>query len=240
MIEQVPTLPIEVAKRPMHFFWVADHSGSMHGKKIATLNQAIREAIPEVRKAVSAHPEVQILMRAIKFSDFAEWHVGPQPVDVDNFSWSNLMIAGGTGTSQAIRLLSSELKTSNMPKRGYPPVMILMSDGFCTDSPGEYDTAIKELLDLPWGKKSVRLAIGIGAETGYDENELLKFVSHPEIGVLKANTPEQLINFICWASVAASVSSSLSKSGGGNITSQNVIISPPPSAPAPTNKTDVF
>ena len=240
MTLQAPMLPNEVAKKSLQFFWIADHSGSMMGKKISTLNQAIREAIPEVRKAVSAHPEVQIMMRAIRFSDFAEWHVGPQPIEVDNFSWPNLNIAGGTGTSQAIRLLSTELKTSNMPNRGYPPVVILISDGYCTDFPGEYDTAIQELLDLPWGKRSVRLAIGIGDQTGYDENELLKFVSHPEVGVLKANTPEQLIHYIVWASVTASISSSVSKSSGSNINSHNVIISPPPAAPAPTNKTTIF
>ena len=40
------------------------------------LNQAIREALPEVRKALASHPEVTLMMRAIKFSDTASWHVG--------------------------------------------------------------------------------------------------------------------------------------------------------------------
>ena len=33
---------------------MADCSDSMRGKKIATLNQAIREAVPEVQKAVAS------------------------------------------------------------------------------------------------------------------------------------------------------------------------------------------
>lgn len=240
MLNQCPNLPDEVVKRPLHFFWLTDYSGSMSGKKIATLNQAIREAIPEIRKAVSIHPSVQILMRAIKFSDTAEWHIGPQPVDIDHFVWHNLTIGCSTSTAKAIRLLSNELRTPQMPKRGFPPVCILVSDGFCTDIDSEYNAAIKELLDLPWGKKAVRLAIAIGDESGYDEKQLLKFVSHPEIGVLKAHTPEQLINYIIWASVSASVSSSVNRSSGGGKGSQNVIINPPPPEAQITTKVDVF
>jgi hypothetical protein len=41
----VPVPEGTVAKRPLQFFWIADFSGSMAGKKIATLNQAIREAL---------------------------------------------------------------------------------------------------------------------------------------------------------------------------------------------------
>jgi hypothetical protein len=45
-------IPITViARRFLQFFWLADHSGSMQGKKIATLNPAIRNAVPAVSTA---------------------------------------------------------------------------------------------------------------------------------------------------------------------------------------------
>jgi len=119
-----------------------------------------------------------------------------------------------------------------MPRRGLPPVCILVSDGYCTDSEGELDQAILELLNLPWGRKAVRLAIGIGDGPGdYDEAGLLKFVSHPEIGVLKADTPQRLVQFIKWASVNASVGASQGRAGeqAGNV---NVILPPPPDEPS--------
>jgi uncharacterized protein YegL len=175
------------------------------------LNQAIREALPAVRAAVAGHPEVAIMARAIKFSDDAIWHVGPQPVPLENFVWPELGTAGGTATARAIRLLASELTLEKMPRRGYPPVCILISDGFCTDPVEEYDSAISELLALPWGNRAVRLAIAVGDPAQYNEHELLKFVSHREIGVLKADTP------------------------------QNVILTPPPVGPVVTsNNTGVF
>ena len=231
-------------QRPLQFFWIADYSGSMSGKKIAILNQAIREALQPVRDAVAAHTEVSIMMRAIKFADSAEWHVGPDPVSVEKFVWPELNVAGGTATAQALRLLAGELTMEKMPRRGYPPVCILISDGFCTDPPEEYEAAIAELKKLPWGQKSVRLAIAVGDPADYDENALLKFVSHPEIGVLKADTPAKLVEYIRWASVAASIGSAAGKSklGGSEPDSQNVILAAlPAEQPAVTsNKLDVF
>ena len=51
MSAAVPVPEGAIAQRTLQFFWIADYSGSMTGRKIATLNQAIREALPEVRNA---------------------------------------------------------------------------------------------------------------------------------------------------------------------------------------------
>lgn len=242
MPTNVPVPEGTIASRELQFFWIADYSGSMSGRKIATLNQAIREALPAVREAVVEHPEVKILMRAIKFSDSAHWHVGPKPVPVEQFVWPELNTAGGTSTAQALRLLASELTVDRMPRRGLPPVCILLSDGYCTDPSEEYDAAIAALVNLPWGKRAVRLAIGIGDSANYDEGELLKFVSHAEIGVLKADTPEKLVDYIRWASVAATVSASMGRGNGGGAGSGSGFVSLPPGPIAldPNSGTQVF
>jgi len=107
-------------------------------------------------------------MRAIKFSDDALWHVGPDAVPLDQFVWPELTIAGGTSTAKAIRKLTDELSMEKMSKKGYPPVCILVSDGYCTDPSEEYNSAIQELEQQPWGKKAVRFSIAIGNESNYD------------------------------------------------------------------------
>lgn len=230
MSQVIPVPEGDIAKRPLHFFWLVDYSGSMAGRKIATLNQAIREALPHIRQTAANYPEVTILMRAIRFSDDAEWHVGPDAVEISQFVWPELGTAGGTATSRAIRLLAKQLAEKSMPKRGFPPVAVLISDGFCTDPVEDYESAIRELNDLPWGKRAVRLAIGVGQENEYSEEELLKFVSHPEIGVLKANTPERLVHYIRWASVAATSGASMGKSkvGDADATNPYVVLPTPP------------
>lgn len=226
----IPVLKGNIAKRTLQFFWIADCSGSMAGRKISSLNQAIREAIPAVREALAAHPQVQIMMRAIRFSDEATWHVGPEAVPLEEFTWPNLEADGITGTAQALELLIEELDINKMSKRGYPPVCILVSDGYCTDDTDQYNRMIERLNSIPWGKKAVRLAIGIGDEHEYNEHELLKFVSHQEIGVLKADSPEKLTSYIKWASVAASVGASVGKSNidSSNGVSRHIVLPPPP------------
>jgi uncharacterized protein YegL len=238
----IPVPGGEIARRPLQFFWIADYSGSMAGTKIATLNHAIREAVPAVRAAVASHPEVEIMVRAIKFSDHADWHGGSAAMPIDSYVWPELSTAGGTSTAKALRLLASELTMEKMPPRGFPPVCILISDGFCTDPQAEYDAAIAELNNLPWGKRAVRLAIAIGDAAEYNEKELLKFVTHPEIGLLKADTPQKLVTYIQWASVAGTIGASAAKSKGGGAgpANHNVDLPAPPGPELAFGPADVF
>jgi uncharacterized protein YegL len=243
MSTDIPLPQDPVAGRILHFFWIVDYSGSMKGKKIATVNAAIRDVLPEIRKAVGAHHEVKCLMRAIKFSDDAGWHVGPQPLPIEQFAWPELGTHAGTATAKAIRLLACELTLERMPRRGVPPVCILLSDGEHTDPQEEYDGAIKELLDLPWGQHAVRLAIAIGEkESEYDEQELLKFVSHKEVGVLKAHNPQELVRYIKWGSLSAvqGVSQGRSKGIGMDANPHVHLGTPPTAEPTATTQTEGF
>ena len=91
-----------------------------------------------------------------------------------------------------------------------------------------------KLNNLPWGRKAVRLVIGIGDNNDYDAVELLKFSNQPEIGVLEATSAAKLTAYIKWASTTATITSVASKSkhfqdnaeSEGNIFEANV--TPPP------------
>ncbi|EFH80215.1 von Willebrand factor type A [Ktedonobacter racemifer DSM 44963] len=188
--------------RPLHFIWIADCSGSMAGDKIQSLNTAIREAIPEMRGVAHSNPHARVLVRALKFSSGATWHV-TQPVPIEQFQWQDLQAGGVTDMGKALLMVADELKMPPMDPRGLPPVLVLISDGYPTD---DVNKGISAILDQPWGKKAVRIAIGIGHDV--DNNVLQRFINHPEIQPLQAHNAEQLVNYIKWASTAVLQSSS--------------------------------
>lgn len=193
----------EMATRPLHFIWICDCSGSMgQGGKIEALNNAIREVIPHIRGVADENPNAEILIRAIKFSDGAQWHIS-QPTPAADFKWTDLVADGVTDLGKGLSLLVEQLKIPPMTDRALPPVLVLISDGQPTD---DYASAIKALLDQPWGKKAVRIAIAMGVDA--DKEVLQKFIANPELRPLEANNPEALIKQIKLVSTAVLKSAS--------------------------------
>jgi uncharacterized protein YegL len=191
----------ELATRPLHFFWVVDCSGSMYGEKIGTVNHAIQSTIPEMRGAARDNPNAELLIRTMKFSNNAEW-ITEEPINIENYTWNDLAAYGATDLGAAFDLLHAQLTMPPMTDRALPPVIVLLSDGQPTD---EYKDSLNRLLSLPWGKKSVRIAISIGTDA--DDNVLAEFTGNKEL-VLQANDSAALVKMIKWASTAASVVSS--------------------------------
>jgi len=217
----------EMATKPLHFIWIADCSGSMGvDGKIQALNTAIREAIPHMRKVAQDNPNAQVLVRAVRFSDGAYWHIA-QPVPVEQFEWVDLQAKGVTDMGKALKLVAEQLKMPPMPERALPPVLVLISDGLPTD---DFAAGLNALLDLPWGKKAVRIAIAIGEDANLEV--LQRFINNSELKPLRANNPEALTTHIRWASTAVlkSASSPHSEPKGASGGS-NVPIPTPPSTP---------
>ncbi len=194
----MPNLPGgALATRPLHFIWIADCSGSMSVMgKIQSLNNAIKDAIPAMRDVAQENPNAQVLVRAIKFSNGAQWHVS-QPTPVEEFEWKDLSIDGLTDMGKAMRLAAEQLDITKMGERALPPVLVLISDGQPTD---DFHGGLKELMDKPWGKKAVRIGIAIGDDA--DTEVLQEFIGHQEIQPLVAKNAEQLVRYIRWASTA--------------------------------------
>ena len=187
----------ELATRPLHFIWLADCSGSMGSDgKIQALNNAIREALPHMQRVADENPNAQVLVRVVKFASGAQWHLAPQTAVAD-FKWVDLQAGGHTDMGKALSLVTGELKMPPMTDRALPPVLVLVSDGQPTD---DFGKGLRALLDEPWGKKAVRIAIAIGEDADHDV--LQKFIGHPEVQPLQANNPEALVNCIKWVSTA--------------------------------------
>lgn len=224
----------ELATRPLHFIWICDCSGSMAADgKIQALNNAIREATPHMQKVADENPNAQVLVRAIKFSNGAQWHIS-QPTPVENFKWTDLSAEGVTDMGKALTLLAEQLRIPPMSDRALPPVLVLLSDGQPTD---DFGGGLKKLMELPWGKKAVRVAIAIGTDT--DLQVLEKFIGNSELKPLTANSPESLVRHIKWVSTAVLKSASQPPSQvQGAAAGGNVAIPPPP--PDPGSDPDVW
>lgn len=195
----------ELASRPLHFFWVVDCSGSMMGDKIATANFAIKDAIPGMRSAAEENPNAQLLIRTLRFETGAQW-ITPSPVPVDEFEWEPLELGALTSMGMAFDMLADQLEMPPMSEKALPPVIVLLSDGNPTD---DYKTGLTRLLNLPWGRKAVKIAIAIGQDV--DISILEEFTGNREL-VLQANNADQLAKMIKWAStVAKQVSSPVSR-----------------------------
>lgn len=218
----------QLATRPLHFIWIADASGSMRDDgKIQALNMAIREAIPHMQKVASENPNAQVLVRAIKFSSGAQWHIS-QPTPVEDFKWVDLKADGVTDMGKALTMVADQLKIPPMTDRALPPVLVMISDGQPTDS---FEKGLQKLMDEPWGKKAVRIAIAIGKDA--DSAVLQKFIGHNEIKPLQANNPEALVNYIKWVSTAVLKSASSPASQSAAATPAGAATPPPIPVAAP-------
>jgi uncharacterized protein YegL len=217
-----------LAARALHFFWIADCSGSMSADgKIQSLNNAAREALPHMRRVAEENPNAAVLVRVLAFASGARWLVA-EPTPVASFSWVDLEAGGVTDLGAALSMLAKELQVPPMTSRALPPVLVLVSDGQPTDN---FEQGLAELLAEPWGRRAVRIAIAIGRDT--DHEVLERFIGNPKITPLTANHPDELVRYIHWASTAVLQSASSPRvDPAATNPPVGVDIPTPPTAPA--------
>lgn len=111
--------------------------------------------------------------------------------------------SAGTDMGQALKTVAKELHVPPMNERALPPVLVLVSDGQPTD---DFKSGLRELMNLGWGKKAVRMAIAIGEDA--DHRVLQEFIGPGEIHPLQANNPDALVAYVKWVSTAVLKSAS--------------------------------
>jgi uncharacterized protein YegL len=183
------------------------------------------------------NPNAEVLVRAITFSNGAQWHIS-QPTPVIDFKWVDLIADGITDMGKALSMIAEQMKIPPMTERALPPVLVLVSDGQPTD---DFASGLKALLEQSWGKKAVRIAIAIGEDA--DLEILQKFIDHHELKPLQANNPEALMRHIKWASTAVLKAASSPASQVKDSTSPLVnvpIAVPADAATGPSTAADVW
>jgi uncharacterized protein YegL len=185
---------------PLPVLVLADISGSMgeHGK-IQTLNTAIAAMIRDFSAADATNGEITVGVIAFG-DDQARVHLSVQPASV--IRWSDLAPAGNTPLGKAFDLARAVLEDEEaVPRRAYPPTLVLVSDGRPTD---KWEGPLDDLLASPRGAKAVRLAVAVGSEAGSQSYRVLeRFISNPAIPVVTAGEVDRLKHFFSW--VATSV-----------------------------------
>ena len=184
-----------VARRQLHVILLLDCSGSMRGDRIASLNYALRTALPELRAVAVDNPEVAVKIRILRFASQAEWLGEAQ--DVGDFALSDLVAEGETHMGAALELLADTLTTAAMPGRQLPPVLILASDGLPTD---DIDAGLRRFSAAELASGAVRLGIAIGGDADLDI--LDRFIGDAAIRPLRANNASALVEHIRWATTA--------------------------------------
>ncbi len=187
-----------VAKRPFHFFFLVDCSGSMtpHGK-IQALNAAVEEMLPHLESVSADNVHSEILVRALAFADGCSWHV-ERPTPPGELRWPPLRARGMTDLGTALSALAEQLHTPPMPARAFPPAVVLVSDGKPTD---DFEAGLAALAATEWGARAQRFAIAIGADA--DRTMLARFIGDPEVPVLEARSADHLKNLLQFVSTVA-------------------------------------
>ncbi len=187
-----------LSRRQLHVVLALDCSGSMRGERIASLNYAIRSAIPELQAVAADNPEVRVLVRVLRFGTVARWHI-EEPCPVQDLEWEDLEAGGETPMGSALRLVGEALDPARLEGRQLPPVIVLASDGYPTD---DIDRAMEEFFSHEFVAKATRIAIAIGSNT--DLETLERFIDAPEgrMKPLRANNAPDLVKSIKWATTA--------------------------------------
>ena len=204
-----------ITKEELNLILLIDNSYSMNGTRISQVNQAI-PVLKDNLFAVAEQENVDLKIRIIAFSDEAIWKVGTvaNGADIGSVVWEELNVIGETATASAIREASKSLKKAYLGAHALRPVVVLITDGNCTEAHSEYLAAIQELKTRLSGKsgkeKVLRVAIGV---EGFKRDELVEFASEGYIMdelkplIFSVDEPEKLSKVINWVTVTSMLSS---------------------------------
>jgi uncharacterized protein YegL len=210
---------VAIARRTMVLFFVVDTSGSMSGAKIGSLNDAIRETVPDLKNLSTNNPDALIKIQALKFDSNVQW-LYQQPIDSENFQWNDLSIGGLTGLGAALNELNDKLSSKKFLQEAagsFAPVIILLSDGEPTD---DYLEGLENIKKNGWFKHAIKIAIAIGNDA--NKSILAEFTGHTET-VIEVHNKSALRNIIKFVSVTSSMVNSKS-SGVEDITKEGKVI----------------
>ena len=199
---------VKIARRTMTLFFIVDTSGSMAGAKIGSVNDAIRETIPDLQELSDNNPDAAIKIAALQFDTDARW-LYPQPIDSADFRWNDLQVSGLTSLGLALNTLNEKLSKSQFLQEAagsFAPVIILLSDGAPTD---HYKDGLENIKKNNWFKHAIKIAIAIGNDA--DKNVLAEFTGNNE-AVIEVHNRSALKAIIRFVSVTSSQVSSQSSS----------------------------
>ncbi len=184
------TAPI---RKVMTLFLLVDTSGSMIGDKIQAVKSAIEEVKVQLADLSKKNDDAEIRFAVMSFGKEVNW-LTPKPAAPESIDVSGIIAVEKalTPMGAACAELESKLSRSEFLEDvgNYPPVTILLSDGFPTDN---FTSGLNTLKQNNWFKRAIKVAFAIGAEA--DRDILTQFTGSSEtvIGVNDAATLKALL-----------------------------------------------
>lgn len=211
---------VKIARRTMTLFFLVDTSGSMDGDKMGSVNDAIRETVPDLQDLSDSNPDAAIKIAALQFDTDVRW-LYPQPIDSADFRWNDLQANGLTSFGAALIELNAKLSKTQFLQEAagsFAPVIILLSDGGPTDN---YKKALDSIQQNNWFKYAIKIAIAIGNDA--DKKVLAEFTGNNE-AVIEVHNRLALKSIIRFVSITSSQVNSQS-SGIGDANKQAKVVS---------------
>ena len=190
-----------IKRKQMVLFFIVDTSGGMKGSKIGSVNEAVRQVIPELRQVSDDNTNAEIKVAVLTFSNGAKWITQNGPVDVEHFNWTQLDAQGVVDLGAACKELNIKLSKKSFmrePTQSYGPVLLLISNGGPTD---DWLSALNSLKQNNWYKAAAKVAIAIGDDA--DKDVLKAFTGSIE-SVIDVRNSTALMEAIKFVSVRAS------------------------------------
>ena len=186
------------AARPLPVILMLDRSGSMCGKNISMLNEAVNEMIESFKTA--GQGEVEINLAVISFGEGgATYDLPLQPVK--GITGINLQADGGTPMGKALRIAKDLIEDrSIIPSKGYRPAVVLVSDGAPND---DWEEPMNAFISDGRSKKCERFAMAIG--TTEDDPVLNSFLSGTENKVFLAGDASKIRDFFKFVTMSVSI-----------------------------------
>ena len=98
-----------IPRRKMILFFVIDTSGSMIGKKIGSVNDAIENVLPMIGEISDENPDAEINVAALEFSTGTRW-LYDEPKEAKDFIWQKVEADGLTSLGEACEELNKSLE----------------------------------------------------------------------------------------------------------------------------------
>lgn len=209
--------------KPLPVVLLLDTSGSMHGEKIAALNDAVRRMLGTFTKEESQANE--FLVSIVTFGATTGLLVPPTPAS--ELVYQDLTAGNLTPLGEAIGSVKSLIEDKEQtPSRAYRPLVVLVSDGIPTDS---WEGPLAEFTSDGRSAKCDRMALGIGQEaySGKGRATLEKFIEGTEHQVFEAKDAGDIHNFFKFVTMSV-VTRSLSQNP--NAVPQDATLQPPQAA----------
>ena len=154
----------KIAKEKLNIILLVDASKSMQGKRIAQVNEAIKDIQTYLIDLQDENTNVDFYITIIPFGTNAEFYKGKDSVNITKLKYDGIKCGGYSNLHLAYgklhEIMKKESKGGIMPDfGGVAPIVLLLTDGHPTGN--SYIEKLKELSEVPWFKAALRYGIAI-------------------------------------------------------------------------------